>query len=107
MDNYTSNYTGEQIDAAVKRVGDIVVGTAVTRPAPYDGFAQASVENVGNRNPALKCFTSLRNGINAKKGFVVAVSSYNVTPVGDILHIALVGDGVKKGDVFTVDYLLI
>lgn len=101
---YTSQFTGEQMDAAFRRITNIVVGSAEITPS-NNGYGYAHVQNLttGMLNP--KVFTSIRGITMDIRGVVTISCDYN--PEAELLFLQIFGDGVKGGDKYEVSYMLV
>lgn len=104
--SYQSEFTGDQIDTAVRRVTGMVTGT-VQITAAINGQASVVIDHPAPDLTNPKMFAMARTTTAAVSvGLVDVVAAVMVTVQGK-LQLLVHGDAVRAGETYTVDYLLI
>lgn len=101
---YQSAYEGDQMEAVFKRVTDMLTGT-VEITASITGHGYAFVNNLpfGGANP--KVFASVRGLEGDIRGVAGVAPTYNAAD--NVLLLQLFGDGIRGGEKYAVDYLIV
>lgn len=100
---YRSQFTGEQMDAAFGRIMNMITGSQVLT-ASVNGYAYGYVTGLETAMSAPKTFASVW-GVDAKIHGVVSVTA-DYDPSTHTLLLEAVGDGIRGGSRYRVDYLL-
>lgn len=105
--SFQSEFTGEQMEKVFRRITNMAVGTATCLPSnAFDGFCLFHVENAsGQTGINYKAFVNIHIDGYGTEQQISASAGYS--PTVDRLSIKLYGSGVKAGESYTVDYILI
>lgn len=101
---YQSEFEGKQMEAAFHRVTNMVTGTAEIT-ASINGHGYAFVRNVPFGGASPKVFASVRGLDSNIASFADVSPQYNAED--NLLLLNLFGDGIKGGERYAVDYLLV
>ncbi|MBQ7003688.1 MAG: hypothetical protein IJN57_06990 [Oscillospiraceae bacterium] len=101
---YPSEYSGDRIEAVIRRVDSMILGTAEV-PATIDGSGFKFVQGLTTSMAAPKIFCTVRPLATPIQGFISAVPDFD--PETGTLLIWIRGEGIKAGTTYAVDYMLI